>query len=453
MIEVVSVNRRPLADGAVKSVVIDAPAAGAELPGYNIQIAGSLVAAEGAVDHIEIRHGNVVVRTAPFIEMPDKSSGPRGLPQLAFRARVNLLGLPLRPTLRVVVKVGDDRLELAEVALQRQPLRVSPPPPIHPLIVSTPGRTGSVWFSRLVGEHPAIVSYRPFEFEPRVGSYWASVLRGLADPAGVMQALAPKDMAGSWWLASVDMPAPPRVPDDEVEAWVVEDQPERTARFCLESANDFYARVAALQKKPAPVYYTEKYSPEWVPTLLRELDAGAKEVFLVRDPRDQLASVVSWTSSGRVQFSKAAQGATTADEYLDWLSTQTKFYLGHWQARSASSLLVRYEDLVLEPAATLTRLFEYLDVDSSPETVTEVIERARNSGPESQRQHQTSSAPEQSVGRWRSDISPDLWDRVNEVFAPELEAWYGDSRFEETTAASGAAGGGGNGKRRAWFGR
>ena len=428
MIEVVAVTHRPVAGGALKSAAVDAPAAGATLPGYGIEIAGWATAAHGAaVECIEILHGEAVLRTAPLTEVrPDVRNlyGLLAKDPVGFRTRLGLFGLPLRPTLRVAARVGGERLEVAEIVLQRQPLHLSPPPAVHPLIVTTPGRTGSVWFSRLVGQHPAIVSYRPFELEPRVGSYWADVLRGLADPVSVYEALAPRDMSENWLLGRKDAGTMLEVHGLDVEPWLVEDHPERVARFCLESASAFYARVAELQEKPGVVYYAEKYSPSWVPSLLIELDAGAKEVFLVRDPRDQLASVVSWTASGRAQFS---EDATTADEYIDWLSPQTKLLMRHWQARSARSLLVRYEDLVLEPAATLTRLFDYLEVDSSPETVSGVIESARRLEQRRQRGHQTSKSPQQSVGRWRRDVSPDLWERIHDVFAPELEVWYGDA--------------------------
>lgn len=453
MIEVVSVNLLTLEGAVVKSAALAAPAPDAVLPGYSIAIEGSATASPGTVEHAEILYGDLVLRRAPVEETRADGSGvPRtlglrarvstlfgavGLPTARFRTRVNLLGLPLETTLRVVVTVDGERVDLAELVLRRTALRVSSPPRIHPLIVVTPGRTGSTWFSRLVGEHPAIVSHRPFESEPRMGSYWASVLRSLADPAGVVLSLAPKDMHGNWWLASEDMPTLPRVPDSDVEAWLVEEHPERTARFCLDSASDFYARVAAQQKKSDVVYYAEKYPPSWwVPDMLLELDAGAKDVFLVRDPRDQLASVVSWTAAGRAHFS---QDATTAEEYLDWLAPQTKLHLRHWQARSASSLLVRYEDLVLDPVPTLTRLFDYLGVDSTAETATSVLERALGAKRNMQRNHQTSTSPERSIGRWRKDVSPDLWERMNDVFAPELEAWYGESRLQETSV--GASGG------------
>jgi hypothetical protein len=446
MIEVLSLNLRPFEGSAVRSAVFAAPEPGAVLPGYSVAIEGSATASQGMVEHIEILHEGVVVRRAPVQEvrgdpagtlgrrtlgLVNQLLGASGLPAAGFRTRVSLLGLPLQSSLQVVATVAGERVELAELVLRRKPLRVSPPPRIHPLIVVTPGRAGSTWFSRLVGEHPAIVSHGPFESEPRVGSYWASVLRSLADPAGLVLSLAPKDMQGNWWLSSEDMPALPRVPDPDVEAWLVEEHPERTARFCLDSASDFYARVAAQQKKSDVVYYAEKFPPSWwVPDLLLELDAGAKDVFLVRDPRDQLASVVSWTAAGRGQFSTEA---TTTEDYIDWLALQTKLHLRHWQARSASSLLVRYEDLVLDPVPTLTRLFAYLGVDSTVETAATVLERALGAKQNMQRSHQTSGSPEQSIGRWRKDVSPDLWERMNEVFAPELEAWYGESRLQEAS--------------------
>src|SRR5207249_10445166 len=117
---------------AVKSAVVDAPVAGVVLPGYSVQIAGSAVASKGVIDRIEILHGDVVVRTAPLPEARANRFRAFGSSTVKFRTRVNLLDLPRQPTLRVVIRVGDERLELAELVFRREPLRVSPPPPIHP---------------------------------------------------------------------------------------------------------------------------------------------------------------------------------------------------------------------------------------------------------------------------------------------------------------------------------
>jgi len=448
MVETLSVNLRPLEGSAVRSAAFTAPEPGAQLPGYSVAIEGTVTASRGAVEHIEILHEGVLLRRTPVEEGRGDHAGTLGrrtlglvnqlrgtpaLPAAEFRTRVNLLGLPLESSLQVVASVDGERVELAELVLRRSSLRVSPTPSLHPLVVTTLGRTGSVWFSRLVGEHPAIVSYRPFETEPRMGSYWAHALKGLSDPAGIMQALAPQDLSGNWWLGSEGTGTIPPVRDPEILEWLVESNPERIARFCLESAADFYDRVAGMQQKADAVYYAEKYIPSFVPSMLLELDAGAKEVFLVRDPRDMLASMVSWVAAGRGGFSQ------DSEQSVEWLASQTRILLRYWQNRSARSLLVRYEDVVLEPVPTLTGLFEFLAVDSTAETVTTVLERALETNPDHQRNHQTSTSPEQSVGRWKRDIGPDLWDHMNETLAPELEAWYGESRFHEVTM--GATGG------------
>lgn len=427
MIEVLSRTNQIEADGPLRGAAIDLPAAGTSSPGYGIEIAGWAVATDGSIDRIDVLHGNSVVRSAPLSEArPDVAQALdlSAQDRVGFRAQINLVGLPLRATLQVAAKIGGAHFEIGTLTLRRDPLRVSVPPRIHPLIITTMGRTGSVWLSRLVGEHPAIVSYRPFELEPRMGSYWMHVIRALADPASIGQGITPLEMRDLWWLGNQRASAVPRVPDPEVADWLARAHPERTAHFCLECISDFYERVASVQGKPDVVYYAEKYSPSFVPAMLLELDVHAKEVFLVRDPRDQLASVVSWSSTGRAQFSTEAN---TAEEYVQWLSPRTKGLLRHWQARASRSLLIRYEDLILAPEAALTRLFEYVDVDRSPEVVAETLERAQRATPTFQRQHQTSASAEQSVGRWRDDISPDMWETLAEVFAPELAGWYGEA--------------------------
>ena len=420
MTELVEIVDHVLDGGPLRAAAVECAT---PQPGYGVEISGWAVPVDGVIEKIEIYHGGVVLRTTT----PNQSRtgtfgfGLPGVYPIGFRTFVSLLGLPHRSTLQVVARLGDEQVEIAALTLQREPLRVVPSPAIHPLIVTTLGRSGSVWLSRLVGQHPAIVSYRPFELEPRIGSYWMYALRDLGDPASILQGVAPLGLDDLWWLAPRDLGASTPVPVPEITEWVARDHVQRVARFCLEGASAFYEHVAALQGKDAVVFYAEKYLPSFVPAMLRELDAGAKEVFLVRDPRDQLASVVSWTAAGRAQFSPDAK---TAEEYVDWLGPQTKSLLRHWQARRETSLLVRYEDLILAPEATLTRLFEYLGLDSSAQTVNVVVGKAGRAKRKLQRQHRTSGSAEKSVARWRTDIDAALWPRLEEVFAPELEAWY-----------------------------
>jgi hypothetical protein len=72
-------------------------------------------------------------------------------------------------------------------------------------------------------------------------------------------------------------------------------------------------------------------------------------------------------------------------------------------------LFIRYEDLILDRERTLARLAEYLEIEpfSLP---AEAHEQAGF------KVHGTSSSPEASIGRWKTDLPT------------ELHAWYDANR-------------------------
>jgi hypothetical protein len=416
-IEVIDVQVVPSNGAATGSLWT--PEGGATLQGFGVELAGWASSTSGAIEDIEIRHGDMVVRRTRGRSSAAMRVGNR----LDFRTHVNLIGLPSRCRLVVAANTEGGRVDLAQVTLERSPLQTPLSPVLQPMIVTTMGRTGSVWFARLLGEHPAITTYRPFETEPRIGSYWMHVLRDLADPASYLQALAPRELAGHWWLPDVELDTTPRVPDPALALWMQTAHVERLAVFCQESLDAFYRGVCFVQGKRDVAYFSEKYNASFVVNLLLELYPRAREVFLVRDPRDQLASIVAWNERGRAQFGQDAQ---TAEDYLPWLSARTKHELAHWRARKDGSLLVRYEDLLLEPKQTLETVLHYLDLDASSDTVQHVIASARASTPSFQEAHRTAKSFRASIGRWRSDIDPALWPALDSTFEDEIKAWYPD---------------------------
>jgi hypothetical protein len=70
------------------------------------------------------------------------------------------------------------------------------------------GRTGSTWLMRLLGQHPEVLVYRPFEYEPRLVSYWIEVLRRLGHPRAGLAALRPSGSEALWWLGQGSQPDP-----------------------------------------------------------------------------------------------------------------------------------------------------------------------------------------------------------------------------------------------------
>src|SRR5262249_9410577 len=102
-------------------------------------------------------------------------------------------------------------------------------------------------------------------------------------------------------------------------------------------------------------------------------------------------------------------------EYMRMLVKKMCGLLSAPQGGSKAGHILRYEDLVMEPAQTLERVLEYLELDSRAETVAQMLERA-SSDTKMMREHQTSRNPADSVGRWRRDLPP----RLRELCLSEL---------------------------------
>jgi len=94
-----------------------------------------------------------------------------------------------------------------------------------------------------------------------------------------------------------------------------------------------------------------------------------------------------------------------------------------WRALGDAAVLLRYEDLMLQPHDTLEALFAQLGLVADAETVTQVLERARARVPERQAGHRTTVNEQASMGRWRDDLTPALQEACAEAFAAPLAAF------------------------------
>ena len=88
--------------------------------------------------------------------------------------------------------------------------------------------------------------------------------------------------------------------------------------------------------------------------------------------------------------------------------------------RQDRAILIRYEDLIMEPQPTLRRILDYLELDSSDATIAGILDRASAENPE-MKQHLTSSDVSTSLGRWRSSLSPELHSVANAAFGDVLQ--------------------------------
>jgi hypothetical protein len=283
---------------------------------------------------------------------------------------------------------------------------------------------------RLLAAHPGVVAYDRPPYEVRGGKYWLHVLKTLAAPTDPRKRVgAPMEFhreplaAGGNPFYSAAFAAWP-----DVEAWSGSTYVTELAAFCQRSIDGWYLATARAQGQPMEplVYFAEKHFPDVYPRLLRELYPGARELFLVRDFRDMIASMQAYNA--RRGFGDFGRESAQSDAiWLDELRRGVAALRDAWRDRGERGSLVRYEELVRDPAATLPPFLTALGLDATPETVRRLIVAAAPDAPEL-RGHGTAGSPEASIGRWRTDLAPELRLAVEETFGDLLREFGYASR-------------------------
>jgi hypothetical protein len=151
----------------------------------------------------------------------------------------------------------------------------------------------------------------------------------------------------------------------------------------------------------------------------------------VRDFRDMLCSIRAFNAKrGTLGFNR--DQVASEEEYIARLGREAQQLLGNWKARADRALLVRYEDLILQPEETLEEMLRYVGVDSSGAMVDDILGRALVDTPE-MRAHRTSGGPKASIGRWRSDLDAESKAMCERVFGEALREFGYD---RESSASS-----------------
>ncbi len=339
-----------------------------------------------------------------------------------FEALIGLLGLPREFELELVATFTDgERALLATVVATRETLRTSFQPSIQPLMVTSTGRTGTTWLMRMLGAHPSIVVHDEYPYESWMGKYLAHTLKVLSDPANPAQSARAHGFDLDPHHAGHNPFFTRRVVRHEpLRQWLARDYVERLADFFQQTIDDWYATVARNQGTEAPLYFAEKqmWRLSFSPPLTRELYPNAKEVFLVRDFRDAALSKIAFNVK-EPGIVKGGMAGKTPEQYVrENLRKEALSFQRAWNERGEHGHLMRYEDLVSRPAATLAALLDYLEIDSGAQAVEQMIAAT----PEISL-HRTTPDVSASVGRWRRESDEALRAAFRETFADVLVAF------------------------------
>jgi len=414
-------------EGALAGGGIDVPEPGASRPTFDLEIRGWAIGRRSAAVAIEVAHDDLVIGAAPLevarpklaARHPATAAGDR----IGFRVQLGLLRVPAEFDLSVRAVTEDgEREAIGRLHGRRAEIHTGFEPRFQPLMLTTLGRTGSMMLMQMLEAHPEILVYRPFRYEQRVASYWLEVLIALSEPASYFRQIAP---AGSlderrWWLGE-DGVTPTGLRDEQLQHWLGAGAVRELAEVSQVRVERLYEQLAGrLEGDPAPRFFAEKYALD-ISHLVRELYPGAREVFLVRDFRDMVSSIIAFNEKrGAAGFGR---GAAASDlEYVRSLGAWATRLEEAYARRSDGAIVVRYEDLVLDPGPTLKRLLEHIGVESSDEVVGRMVEALAGELAELA-EHRTTADPLASIGRWRRDLGEELLGACDEAFGPALEAF------------------------------
>lgn len=423
----------------VLAAAVESPVTGGSSETFSFTVRGWAIGRDSEVDVFQLRQGDYVAAEVPpnrtITTSEEDLKTVNGREASGFETLVRAIEISPAFEIEVVAGLQDGtRCTIGTIAGRRELLIPPRQPALNPAMITTIGRSGSKWLAWLMSCHPEVIAFQPLVFEPRVATYWMTVLRALTAPKSYLRQIHTERWEEPrWWLGdgATGLPAPV---DLAMAEWLGIDSIRALAAICQERTEVFYEEVARRSGKEAGVrYFAEKFLLD--PALLElatEVFPSAREVILVRDFRDRLSSVFAWNERrGEAGFGHEAD-MSKAEYLAERVRLDAQGLLNRWRVREASALLLRYEDLILEPEVSLKRLFDYLDVAADDEAVASVLNVA--SQPTSLLdKHRTVSDPAQTIGRWRRDLPKELAVKCNELLGPTLEAFGYSTDLAEAT--------------------
>jgi hypothetical protein len=412
LIEVKDLLLAPRDAEQLSGFALESPRPGTRGDTYALKISGWVLGGHAAATAVEVRIQEILIRRI-LVRIPRRDLKPhfpeaKGIEAAGFAALVGVAGLPPAFELHLhAVLQNESRAPLGIIRARHQPIRSAFQPTLQPLMVTSLARTGTTWLMRLLAEHPRIVAHRVYPYETRSAGYWVHLFKILSEPANHAQSAHPDTfLANLWWAGHHPAHTEPMSRHPQLGPWFGRRYPEQLAEFCQRSTEEFYLQVAQSQGQTEPLYFAEKYTSGPVPWLTWDLYPKGREVFLVRDFRDVVCSILAFNA--KRGFEAFGRNRVTSDEeYVYRLHVNYRRLLAHYQSRTDRAYLVRYEDLVARPLETLAGLMRYLSLEESPASLEALHNRASEETAELKK-HKTSQSPAASIGRWRRDLSPSL---------------------------------------------
>lgn len=277
--------------------------------------------------------------------------------------------------------------------------------PLTPLLLRTSGRSGSTLLMQLLATSERVLFERAYPFEHRYLCHAYQLARMVRLPFAD---------DGTWNNEMLFHGFERRVgplPYGEIGAF----DRDAVADAAFERLWEAYSggmRARAGLADDAPAWYAEKVPQPVAEAAVERL--GARNLFLLRDPRDEMASVKAFNAKrGYAAFNWQPEDDDLS--YARKVCADRRGFLQHLAGFEPSERrhFLRYEDLVTDPAAETRRLSDWLGAE---------LDHERAGADASIRAvHMTAPDARASVGRWRTELGPEVRALFRDELGEELE--------------------------------
>jgi hypothetical protein len=171
--------------------------------------------------------------------------------------------------------------------------------------------------------------------------------------------------------------------------------------------------------------------------LLMEALPESRMIFLIRDPRDVVASSMdarsegSWLSERREDQRRAsrpnknpnAYARMRANSYVQQIEKTKQAY----QAHGGRKVMVRYEDLRADTLGTMKRVYSALEIPVDEDELVRAVEKHSWENIPEEEKGEGKKRRKAKPGGWREDLTSRQVEIVEDITAPLLDEFYPDT--------------------------
>jgi hypothetical protein len=168
--------------------------------------------------------------------------------------------------------------------------------------------------------------------------------------------------------------------------------------------------------------------------LLMEALPESRMIFLIRDPRDVVASSMdarsegSWLSERREDQGRASNSdknpnlyaRTRANSYVQQIEKTRQAYTAH----GGRKVMVRYEDLLADTLKTMRRIYSALEIPVEEAELARSVEKCSWENIPEEEKGQGKKRRKAQPGGWNEDLSAKQVEIVEDITGPLLEEFY-----------------------------